>query len=258
MRRKGKFNTKTYYRKNNFSSTGMLFNVLSAAYFAFLSPLIVKASLESIHGKNSFIPWLGIALIIISVLEVYAFPKKMKYVQKSINVNKSESGINSMILWFLHMVVSIVIFFMTLSAFGYNIDELGDNTWFALVIFAIVIKELYLLISIMGLDDKNENLTKYKRPNKKEWILDLILLIYAWLAYTVTWGSISANGNMDKDNVPMYIVNLFAASMLFLIFYLPLRIPYLIEETAQFKSDGDWLKFTFSIVIVLAAAVFSL
>ncbi len=53
----------------------------------------------------------------------------------------------------------------------------------------------------------------------------------------------------------MLVVNLFVSSLLFLIFYLPLRIPYWLEEIAQTKTQADWLKLTASILMVLIPAI---
>lgn len=240
---------------------GWIFNLICAFYFAFLSPLIVEYTVINVREEHSFFPWLGIALLSISFLELYAFPKKMKYVQKAILDHNNKEG-NGIILWLCHMVLSIMIGFSAIEAFGLDIpkSEEENNTpwWFIALVITIVIKELYFLFIIMDTGEDKTKLDAYQRPNNKEWIVDLILLSYICLAYTATWQTMSYGMDMEKGNLPMYLVNIFASSILFLIFYMPLRIPYYLEEMAQMQTSKDRFKFIFSILVVLIATISSL
>ncbi len=245
-------------KKNIYQWEGALFNLICALYFFFLAPIVLEASANSFFKEGpAFIPWLGVVLIIISLLEIYAFPKKMKYVHKA--VQDEGKQINSgFTLWMFHAVISIIILFMATEAFGYEIvGEDGENAmpWgLSILIPAVVIKELYLLFTIIGVDPE-ENLEAYDRPNKKEWKLDLILVIYACLAYTVTWQTISHNMDMEKHNLPMYILNLILSTLIFLIFYLPIRIPYFLEEMTQMDTQKEWIRFIVPLLITVIAVV---
>lgn len=254
-------NNTTSFGETIYSWEGWVFNFLCAIYFAFISPLVKDASIATMQDESDFLPWLGIALLLVSLLEIYAFPKKMKYVHRAA-IEHGEKMNSGFVLWMFHAVISILITFMIIESFGYDIvAEEGRQEptwWMMLLIFAVVIKELIFLFTIMGLHDETNQLEEYKRPNKKEWILDLILLAYACLAYTATWEAIGGTANMEKDNTIMYVVNLFAASIIFLIFYMPIRIPYYLEEMLQLKTTGDILKFVGGISIVWAAAMMSL
>lgn len=244
-------------KKNIYQWEGALFNLICALYFFLLAPLVMEASARNFEKGPAFIPWLGVALIIISLLEIYAFPRKMKYVHKA--VQEEGKTVNSgFTLWMFHAVISIIILFMSVEAFGYEIaGENGENTmpwWMAILIPAVVIKELYLLFTIIGVDPE-ENLDAYQRPNKKEWKLDLILILYACLAYTVTWQTITQNMDMEKHNLPMYIMNLFLATLMFLIFYLPIRIPYFLEEITQMDTTKEWMRFIIPLLITIIAVI---
>jgi len=252
----------TAFKDKIYAWEGVIFNALCAFYFVLIAPVVQEISIHNIKDENSFFPWLGIALLIISLLELYAFPKKMNYVHKAVLDHNGEMG-SGMILWMFHTVISIIVLFSMLEAFGIEITtEDGPNRdphWLALLMpIVVVIKELYLLMFIMGRDDNNKELVKYKRPNKKEWQLDLILLAYTCLVYTVTWNTITNNMVMEEHNLPMYIINIIIASILFLVFYMPLRIPYFIEEMALLKTDKDVFKFIASILLVLISAIASL
>ena len=164
-----------------YSWEGWLFNVLCAIYFGFISPLVRDASITVTQNEDTFIPWLGISLIVISLLEIYAFPKKMKYVDRAA-IEHGEEMNSGFFLWMFHAVISLLIVFVILESFGYNMGtEDGENEptwWMMLLIFSVVIKELFFLFMMMGFHDNEDKLEAYQRPNKKEWILDLILLAH--------------------------------------------------------------------------------
>ena len=107
-------------------------------------------------------------------------------------------------------------------------------------------------------DEETEIAQKYLRPNNREWMIDLILISYACIAYSAGWQTISYGMDMEKDNLVMYIVNCFVAGLLFLMFYMPLRIPYYLEEAAQLKTNWDWFKFLGSLALILIIVVFNL
>lgn len=249
-------------KKDIYSWEGAIFNLFCLLYFIFISPFVQEASLRNLQGETSFFPWLGVALIVITILEIYALPKKMKYVHRAIMDHNGEVESSMMILWMFHSVLSIIILFMIFGSFGYSIGtgegESELNGWQGVLVFATVMKELYLLFSLLGLHNSSDPLIAYKRPNTKEWLIDLILLAYACLAYTVTWEAIAANTNMDKSNIAMYIVHIIAMSIVFIIFYLPLRIPYHIEEVAQMKNKKDKWKFRISLFLTVLFVVLSM
>jgi hypothetical protein len=253
-------NTPTTTKDQIYRWEGLIFNLLSALYFLFLAPLLQTSTIASIKGEPpTAVPWLGWLLILISILEVYAFPLKMCYVQAAVKNHQEKFG-NGIFLWMFHAVISILLMFTAFQAFGFDfIGEEKELPWWMMgLIFATVIKELYFMGTMMGLKTEEQLQQKYGRPNRKEWLVDLILLVYACIAYTACWQSLSYGMDMEKDNMVMYIVNCFVAGLLFLIFYLPLRIPYHLEETAQLKTAWGWLKFIGPIVLIMVIVVLSL
>lgn len=242
---------------------GGLFNALCAIYFVTLGPLVVEAADETMRVADSKVYWLGFLIIGISLAEVYAFPAKLRFVRAAAREYGDSIGAG-FILWMFHAVISIILLFLAAGAFGVEISESSGSempSWLSLLIPLIVIKELVFLGFLMW--DKNdsgesaepERDARYERPKKREWIIDLILLSYACIAYSATWGAITMNLSLERENPAMFVVNLFVSSLLFLIFYLPLRIPYWLEEIAQTKTQADWLKLTASILLVLIPTI---
>lgn len=251
-------NSKRFYDHST-SMPGWVFNIICVFYFIFLSPIILNASVQNINNKESFIPWLGITIIILSVLEVYAFPKKMKFVHHAV-LSQGRKIKSVLVLWMFHALVSIVIFMMSLSAFGYEMPNKDNDKefdwWVGILFFVIVIKELYLLASLIGGNNEDKELEKkYSRPNNKEWFIDIILLAYACISYTICWETMVQNMDTSEQNIIMQIVYLFVMSILFFVFYLPLRIPYYVEEIALFKNSRDLLLFIGSLLLVLFSSI---
>jgi len=250
----------------------IILNLLIAVYFWFISPIFGHNISDIMNGIQvsrfeSINIYFGIALITIQVLETYAFFKKMKYVRRSILERKPKLSLeniedleaSAMVLCFFHMVVSMVMLFAAAALMGANMDVIFDeNLWFIALSFFIVIKEIILLMSLIGLQENDENLEEYKRPNSREWKIDLILFFYSCLAYTATWGSISVNTPMNKENPPMYALNLFVAATLFLMFYMPIRIPYFIEGLSRKDDEKDLFKFLAPLGLVVLSVIFSL
>lgn len=247
------------YKDYKYKWEGLIFNLICILYFLLLAPIIQKTAISSLKTEGSYMPWLGGLLILISLLEIYAFPKKMRYVHAAIKIQNGNIG-NGFILWMFHSIISIILIFSTVQAFGFDlIGEDKDVPWWMIFLFiAVVIKELYFLGMIFIFNTNTEIPEKYQRPNKTEWIVDLILIIYACITYTVSWQVLSNGMDMEKDNNVMYVVNCFVAGLIFLIFYMPLRIPYYLEEIAQLKTDWDWLKFLGPLLLMVIIVILSL
>ncbi len=239
---------------------GLIFNGVCILYFIFLSPKIAKVASSAMRDPDARPIWLGIILIVITLLEIYALPVKMRFVRWAIRKH-GDKGNSGMVLWMFHAVLSIIILFTIAGSFGLKIGSGEGETdipwWMSLLLVATVIKELAFLMFMLGSGDDLPK-GKYERPSVKERLIDLVLVIYACLGYTVIWGSITIGLSMERQNTPMYIINLFVAGLLFLVFYLPLRIPYLIEERAQIKSGSDELRFCGSILAVMIPAIWVL
>ena len=233
---------------------------MAAVYFFLVAGLIEDLSLHLFKDDVTYLPVFGLLILALNVLELYAFPKKIKLVGKLLKDKRRKFGTNSIVLWLFHLTISVVAIIVILNSFGYDLggDQEDISIWIALVIMAVVIKEIYLLMFFINDDKLSEK--EYKKLKKKEWIYDIILILYSWFAFTIMWTAVSKVGNtdMNKENILMYVLNLVIVSVLFLIFYLPLRIPYFLEEQALIKTKEDYFKFIFSILIVLVALVLKL
>lgn len=238
---------------------GFAFNGLCAVYFLTLGPIVTEAGFAAMHEEETRVIWLGVLLIAIMLVEIYAFPKKMRYVRQAVQEHGDSMGAG-FLLWMFHAVISIILLFLVAGCFGVKIEEDSELPgWMMVAIPVTVIKELgFLMCLIIGRGDEEEKDVRYNRPNRKEWVLDLILIAYACIAYSVTWSVITKNVSMERDNPVMFGVNLFVSFLLFLIFYLPLRIPYWLEEIARVKTGRDVAMLVGSILLVYIPAIWGL
>lgn len=233
---------------------GIIFNAFCAVYFLFFASGVTNAANIAMRDPEGKVVWLGILLAVITVLESWAFPVKMRFVNEAIR-DQADAGGKAFYLWIFHTVISIVLLFLIAGCFGVKItDEVESEMpwWLMALIFVTVVKELVLLGFLwITPEEESKPTPEYTRPKLKEWIADAILVVYACVAYSATWSTITAGMNLEHDHPVMFITNLLVAILLFLIFYLPLRIPYWVEELAQLKSAADVWRLVGSILIVL-------
>lgn len=238
---------------------GFVFNAVCGLYFIFLAPFVVDAAGIAMRDPEGKVIWLGILLIAISLGEVYAFPTKMRFVNRAIR-DRGDFGGKALYLWLFHAVISIIILFVIAGSFGIKVTGAEDGPpmpgWLAGMMVVVVIKELVFLGFLWsGSEPDGAPNPKYVRPSFREWIANTILLAYASVAYSATWSTITKGLDLEWGNPVMFVVNLFVATLLFLIFYLPLRIPYWIEELAQAKTGRDIFRLVASILVVLVPAL---
>lgn len=241
---------------------GFIFNGLCAVYFLLFAPGVVAAADAAMRDPEARVIWLGLLLAAITIGETWAFPVKIRFVLQAIR-DQGDSGGRAFYLWMFHTVISIVLLLLIAGSFGVKIGEAEDAgmpEWLGGLVLITVIKELVLLGFLFlggGSDGEaiSEGNPKYVRPRVREWVADAILVVYACVAYSATWGAITRGMSLEPENPPMFVLNLFVSSLLFLIFYLPLRIPYWIEEMAQVRTRGDALRLVGSILVVLVPAI---
>lgn len=244
-------------RPGRYELEGLFYNLICGAYFLLLSPLVVRAGRRGIDSDGaSPAPWLGLLLLGVMALEVYALPAKMKQVQAAIRAHGEGAELPDgagFFLWMFHAVISIILTFTALNALGFPITEQSEPPWWmALLIMGTVLKELYLLFTLTP--SKGSAPT----PVAGSWPVDAILVAYTCLAYSATWEIITVPLDLQGGNVAMTGLNLLLGALLFLLFYLPLRIPYFLEEMARLRRPADMVGFWLSIGTAMLPALLRL
>ena len=240
---------------------GFVFNVVCAVYFLFFASQVVDAADAAMRDPDAKIIWLGLLLGFISLAEIWAFPVKMRFINEAVRDNGDTAG-RAFYLWMFHTVISIILVFLIAGSFGVKITDGAAEKlpWWLQALFPVVVlKELVFLGFMWTSPDENAARNpKYSRPKLREWIADAILVVYACVAYSATWSAIVKGMSLDRNDPVMLVLDIFLSALLFLIFYLPLRIPYWIEELAQVKTGKDVARIVGSILVVLIPVLISL
>jgi hypothetical protein len=190
---------------------GFVFNLLCGLAYVLLGPVLVEtASLAvdgKIEGENESAVWLGSLIILVSLLEIYAFPVKMRYIREAIRAN-GDDGASGFVLWMFHTVVSVILVFVVFATFGVPMRPEKESEPSALMMgafFIVVIKELGFLLCLI-IPGEGPPDPAYARPSRREKIVDLILLAYALVVHCVVWGTISRM-ELQRGEPVMFVVN---------------------------------------------------
>lgn len=269
---------------------GFGFNVACALYFVTLGPVVAATSRSVARDDAAFAPWLGVLLLALVAVETWALPRKMAIVRASLPDKEAGAGF-SFLLWILHSCVAILVLFLAIGSFGFDIGKAADGEaplWVSLTIPAIVIKELYLLFKMTGWGEAPTEPTSEPSaalaneaeagagagaaddappedgevpppcPRALEPVLDGILLLNACAVYSATWGAFVPERGIGAggDHVVMLISNTLAGAILFAALYLPLRIPYWTEELVKAERERfGWAKAVLSFLSMLIPAL---
>lgn len=244
---------------------GFVFNGICGVYFLFLAPhvvALVRRDAEPVANETGPAVWLGVLLLAATLLEIRSLPEKLRFVRAALgDRNPGDGGsVALFFLWMFHAAISCLVVVLAAREFGADVN-VHDGTpdfpnWLSFLMPVVVIKELYLLLSIWS-SGKPSSEHRYIRPNASEFFHDVVLVSYACLAYSATWGLV-AGDSLGGDNGFEVALNACIAGILFLIFYLPMRIPYLLEEGAMIRTRGDRLRFVGSLLMAMIPAIWAL
>jgi len=243
---------------------GFFFSTVCICYFLLFAPEVAETASSAMKDPDASPVWLGVVLIVLNLLEVYAFPVKVQTVRQVIRDQggKAKGSGGAIFVRMFHAVLSVIVVFTAAGAFGLKIGEGEGETmelpwWMSLIIVTTVIKELAFLMCILGVSEEDGG-KKSTRSMAKERFVDFILLAYSCIGFTAVWGAITTDMEMQRQVPVMYVINLILACLMFLIFYLPFRIPYLMEERALIKGTRDEARFWILILVVMIPAVWVL
>jgi len=209
-----------------------LFSAISGTHLVFLGSLfMLQLPLFNMsHAelfKAEYNVELSILLIILVLVEPFLLYAKLKRLRSRKIVKNPNLEAT---LGLGHMLVSVFVFMMILDGFVPKVTDLADSTAWLLIV--VVIKEL----GVMGILMATEGASKPIPYDWKEGICDLVLVMYASLAYSIFWLSMDSleKEPLALDSVETYILIL-AGFLLFSIFYYPLRATTLLEELDDIK-----------------------
>ncbi len=236
----------------------LLFNFIFIFYVWLFQPYVLTLTNLVINNSGTN-PTLGVLILAILFLEIWAFRTKLTVVLK--RVLDSSNKIHRLIYLFLfaHVFVGFFLLAVCLESFGLSINDKSVGKIFYFILICREIPFFYFL-------HHSKRLRISKNLVLKENLADIALLIYACIAYTVVWESLGLTGVFSHINFPAYtgleilILSVFALifAIFVLLIFLSFRLPYLIEELASVGSIQEKIYFYSSLFLAFVAMVFPL
>ena len=133
-----------------------------------------------------------------------------------------------------HVIVTTFLGMLALDCWG-AVGGGADaaSGWWGAVIVALILKEFVGLFAAGG------NAAAREAPGHwKERLADVFLLAYGAVAYVAWWEAILDLGQMEWHSLAERLVVLPILAALFLFFYLPMRLPFLLDEYFLRPAQG--------------------
>lgn len=236
-----------------YEQRGVFFNALFLVYLTTLQPLLLRR-MDAVINRDQRDVFVGTLILLIMVMETLGIWLKVSGVMQRLRERAPErnpAGLFFFAVWALHTVLSALLLFPLLKSFGLDQSEAVGMV----LLILVVLKELVLLGYLMiGAENRATRLFP-KDLSRSELAGDLLLFLFAAVAFSATWGVISPGVPVFKGNLALILVNAFGAGLIFLILFLPLRMVYVIEEWNT-RGYAPWLVVT--VLLNTAAAVWGL
>ena len=131
-----------------------------------------------------------------------------------------------------HMVVSAIVGMMALDGWGLTGGE-SDPAWAGAARVLLVFKDLAVFFWTGGTAVSRE-----APGHWKEHLADGLLLAFGCVAYTAWWGALFDLGEIASEGWAMKAALAPLLGGVFLLFYLPMRLPFVLEECFCRPAQG--------------------
>ena len=236
---------------------GTLANLAFAAYAFLLQKPLLAWSVEAVHGKSANLP-LGVALVAALVLEPFLIRARLRQLAaRLVRAGTLAPGdtvdlSGGILLWLLHLLAGTVLALVALSAFGLDFER-DQGVGGGLIVLQVV-RELVILGIVAGA--RIEAPAPRRWPRLREAAVDVGLVLFACTAYTATWQVLASTGEpLNQLNLGLTLVYTAVSGLLFLIFYLPTRLAYLLEESFFTSTASQRRKLRASIALAALGAL---
>ena len=207
-------------------------HAVSAAFYLFAlagAPPLARALRAGLAAEEPL--WgPGILLLAVLFLEPLGLHWKMRFLRRR-NADDGFVPQGPMLAMFSavgigHVIVTVFLGMLALDcwgAVGGGAEEASG--WWGAVIVALVLKEFVGLFAAGGNEAAPE-----PPGHWKEWAGDVLLLAYGAVAYVAWWGALLNLDELEWNSLAerLVVTPIFVA--VFLFFYLPMRLPFLLDE----------------------------
>lgn len=217
-----------------------------------MRPYILLESRASLFNEEASLG-LGLTAITVILLDLYGFRSKLKEIKQEHTAEVLKKKLKMtplLLLWFGHFSVNMLFTNFAVQLFS-NINDINPSL-VGFIGFLVIIKELVLLHLIFDLKKDK----KKTEENKKDSILaDFAIAISSSFGYITIVENLSIRA-ISPSNLEEWSFQIAAALGLFLLFFIPLRLPYLIKEKLEKKSGKEraywWASFITATLLAIS------
>ena len=204
-------------------------------YALFLAPPLARAMKEGLANPEPL--WgAGLLLWAVLILEPAGVFWKVRFLRRR---NREEGfepeggmlGLGSVVV-IGHMVVTVMVGMVALDCLGLAGEGANDN-WAGGAVLFLVCKDLFTFFATGG-----QGVTKEVPGHWKEGLADFILLVFGCVVYSVWWQGLFDLGDLGSETAGMKMALAILLGGTFALFYLPMRLPFVLEECYRQPSRG--------------------
>lgn len=202
-------------------------------YAVFAAPPLARALKAGLAGTQTVV-WPGLLLLGVLLLEPVGLYWKMRFLRRR---NRDEGfepqgsllGIGSATV-IGHMIVAALVGMVALECLA---GKEANPAWIPAMAVFLVFKDLAAFFSTGG-----QGVSREPPGHWKEGVADFLLLAFGCVAYTVWWQGLFDLGDLAVQSLGMKIALAILLGGMFLFFYLPMRVPFVLDECYRQPAQG--------------------
>ena len=207
-------------------------HVASAGFYLYalvLAPVLARLLKAGLAGAEPL--WLpGAILLAVFLFEPFGLRWKLQFLRR----RNRESGFvpEGSLLGLIsavaigHMILTVVAGLLMLDCWGViGAGAEAESRWLGLTVVVLVLKEFVALLGAGG-----QSLAAQPPGHWKERLADFLLVAFGCVIYTAWWAVLLDLGEVAGESLGMKLALLPFLGGLFAFLYLPLRLPFLLDE----------------------------
>ena len=216
---------------------GQRANSLAFYVYVFLLAPPLAGALKAGLAQPEPLRGTGALLFAVLLLEPFGLRWKVRFLRRR-NLEDGFAPQGNMLAVFSaavigHMIVAVVTGMVALDCWGGEMEERA----LGVVATVLILKEFAAWFACAG-----QGTSREPPGHWKEHLADFLLLAFGCVAYTAWWESLLDISLIDTEGWKLKLLLMPFLSLFFLFLYLPLRLPFLLEEYHLRPKQGRVLR----------------